>query len=214
MNEKVKAVPKSILKVAAKMTGTVALFFVVGGILNWAYSLRILFDLGDGSFLLKVLLALIFLAGFPFAYFWMGKSHAINIGLNQIYSSNQGFFEGIVTKITSGVINKTSGGSGITGGIINSAVGVAKTTQKLPTPIKWVLNFFLTQIPLMEAITKAKTEVEFTSDNANVAGSKVFEHVNEYVKDELLDTGLMWFWILLAINIAAIVLSYYFLIAG
>lgn len=214
MKEKVKAVPKSVLKVAAKMTGTITLFFVLGGILNWAYSLRILFDLGDGSFLLKLLLALVFLAGFPFVYFWMGKSHAINIGLNQIYRSNEGFFEGIVTKITSGVISKTGGGSGITGGILNSAVGVAKTTEKLPTPIKWVLNFFLNQVPLMEAITKAKTEVAFTSENAEVAGSKVFEHVNEYVKDELLDTGMQWFWMLLAVNIAAIVLSYYFLIAG
>jgi len=214
MKEQVKAVPKAILGVAAKMTGTIAMFFFFGGILNWVYSLRVLFDLGDGSFLLKLLLALIFLAGFPFIYFWMGKTHAINIGLNQIYSTNEGFFERIITKITTIVINKTDGVSGITGSVLSGAVGFAKTSEKLPGPIKWVLNFFLSQVPLMDAINKAKSEVAFTSANADLAGSKVFEHISEYVKDELLDTGMQWFWMLLAINIAAIFLSYYFLIAG
>ncbi len=214
MKESLKTAPKAILKIAAKMTGTITLFFVFGGILNWIYSLRILFDLGDGSFLLKLLLALVFLAGFPFVYFWMGKSHAINIGMNQIYKSNEGFFEGVITKITKGVINKTDGGSGITGSMLGSVVGIVKTTEKLPKPIKWVLDFFLNQVPLMEAITKAKSEVEFSSTNAEIASSKVFEHVNEYVKDELLDTGMQWFWMLLGVNIAAIFLSYYFLIAG
>jgi len=214
MKEQVKAVPKAILGVAAKMTGTILLFFFFGGILNWIYSIRVLFDLGDGSFLLKLLLALIFLAGFPFVYFWMGKSHAINIGLNQIYSSNEGFFERIVTKITTGVIQKTGGGSGITGSVLSGAVGIAKTTERLPKTIKWVLDFFLSQVPLMDAINKAKSEVDFNSANAEAAGSKVFEHVSVYVKDELLDTGMQWFWMLLAVNIAAIFLSYYFIIAG
>ncbi len=217
MSTEKTSLPKSIAKVAGKIIFQIGMFFLIGVIVNWIYGFRILFDLGDGAAGIKLLLVAVFFVGFPFIYVWQAKGYAISVGLNQLYSNSQGFFKGIVNKVTSGVVNgmdKTGGSSGITSTLFNGAIGVAKTSEKLPAPIKWVLNFFLNQIPLRESLGEVGKEVDLTPANINAINDKVFDKVDDYMKNELLNTGLSWFWILLIINILAIAASHYFFIAG
>ncbi len=198
------------------MVGKIFLFLGVGLILNWIFGIVVLFDLSDGDYTLKIILALCFFALFPFIYVWQSRGYAISVGLNQLYESSSFLFEGIVHKVTTGIVTGMEEGDSTKAGISNTlfkgAVNLAKNSEKLPRTIRWVMDFFLNQIPLRESLNEIGEEMELKSENLDAINESVFEKVNDYVKEELLGIGITWFWILLGINILAMVATYYFVL--
>ncbi len=201
-------------KVAAQMIGKIAFYLFVGVVINWGFGLFFLFSSVSISYGLKMALLFGFFILIPFLYAWLARSYAIRLGLNEVYQSSEGLFKKAVNSITSSVVDKVekSNDNQVHNATVNGAVGLAKQMEKLPRPLRWVLNYFLNQIPIFDALKEAGDKMEFRSENKEAIGEEVFSKIDTYIEDELLNTGSSWFWTLVFLNLGGLYACYYFFI--
>ncbi len=214
---RIKKLPIQAAKIGGAIIFKILFYLFIGVIINWIFGFVVLWDVGDEQSGVKILLMLVFFLLFPAIYAWKARGYAITEGLSKIYNQSSGLLEGIVDSITRKVIEgqeKLSTKSGITSSVFSGAVGMVQKSERLPRPIRWVVDLFLNRIPLKESLDKIGEEMELTSANMDKIQPRVFQAVDDFIKEDLLDTGKMWFWTLLAINIIAITLTWYFIIKG
>lgn len=194
---------------------SVILPFFLGIGLNWIFALVFGFAWLSVADVWNSVPALILMAvfglAFPFAYFWLARGHALRKGLVKLYDSSHDVIEKVTGTVVSAAIMGNQAGL-VKGGKIKDKKGIInQLDEKLPRSVRSMLRFFLAYVPILGAIQEIGNEMELSNANLEVIKPKVQVKVDEYVKEELLDTSLSWFWMLLLVNIAAMVGTWFWI---
>ncbi len=207
-------------KIAFGYTKRVIAPFFFGITLNWVFALVFFIGaLSSISFvnsIFRLLLIAAFLVGFPFLYFWLARGYAVKKGLELVYKGSKSVVAKAVGVVVSATVTAPSD-------VQNSSVFSKKNTvkgaasfikqinDKLPRSIRRILRFVLEQVPLQAMILEVGDEIALTSENLEEIKPKVQEKVDEYVVNELIGADLTWFWGLAIINIAVMLVSWFYL---
>ena len=189
--------------------------FVFGIILNWIFSIFFLGQwFGDVSWwntIPTLLLMVLFLAGFPFAYFWLGRGHATKKGIEVLYKGSHPIVSKMVGLVVTKVVKNSSKASEST---VFKKKGVKKTGEilkqidaKVPRFVKWILSFILIQTPIQSFLVEVGKDIELKPENLPIIIPKVQEKVDTFVVEELIGVGLLGFWVLVGINVVVMVLA-------
>ncbi len=189
--------------------------FLLGIGLNWIFALvfglRWLSVADVWNSVPALILLAVFGLAFPFAYFWLARGHALQKGLAKIYDSSHGIIERVTGLVVQAAVMGNQVGV-FNGSKVKDRKGIIQQLdEKLPRSVRSMLSFFLTYVPIVGAIQEVGSEMELTSANLSAIQPKVQVKVDEYVKEELLDTSLTWFWTLLLVNILAMVGTWFWI---
>ncbi len=209
----IKSLSVKAAKIGTAIIFKILFYLAVGLLINWIFGFVVLWSVEDRS--LKLILMAVFFLGFPLVYAWKARGYAISEGLEEVYERSGDLLKGVVDRITGSVVEKhekMGANTGIATSVFSGAVSLAKNAERLPRPIRWIIDFFLHRLPLHESLEKISQEVEFKTENMDLIKSRVFASVDEFITEDLLNTGKLWFWILLAINFLTIALTWFFLI--
>jgi hypothetical protein len=207
-------------KIAFGYTKRVIAPFFFGITLNWVFALVFFIGaLSSISFengIFRLILIAVFLAGFPFLYFWLARGYAVKKGLELVYKGSEGVVAKAVGVVVSATVTEPSDvqNSSIFNkkNAVKGAVSFIKQiNDKLPRSIRRILRFVLEQVPIQAMILEVGDEMALTSENLEEIKPKVQEKVDSYVVNELIGADLTWFWGLAIINIAIMFLSWYYL---
>jgi hypothetical protein len=184
--------------------------FVAGILLNWIYAFVFLFKwFGVASWQSSVpaiLMVALFLVGFPFLYFWLGRGNALRQGAAGLYNSSHDTIEKLVRNITQTAVSrseKTGLGSVFAGDKVKDKKGfIQKLEDKLPRPIRFILSFILEEIPIAAALTEVSQTTELKKENLEIINPIVQRRVDEYVEERLIGDSKTYFWILVGLNAA------------
>jgi hypothetical protein len=207
-------------KIAWDYTKRVIAPFFFGISINWIFAL--IFLLGSlGSISLensapRLVLLAVFIAGFPFLYFWLARGYAVKKGLEFVYKGSEGIVAKVVSVVVSLTINDSSDvqNSNIFNkkNAVKGAISfIQQINDKLPAPLRRILCFVLEQVPIQALILEVGKEIALTPDNLEEIKPKVQEKVDAYVVEELIGADLTWFWGLAAINVILMVVSWLYL---
>ena len=209
----IKSLSVKAAKIGSAIIFKILFYLAVGLLINWIFGCIVLWSVEDRT--MKLVLMAVFFLGFPAVYAWKARGYAISEGLEEVYERSRDLLEGVVDRITGSVVEKheqLGANAGIASSVFSGAVSLAKNAERLPRPIRWIIDFFLHRLPLHESLEKISQEVEFKTENMDLIKDRVFASVDEFITDDLLNTGKLWFWILLIINFLAIALTWFFLI--
>ena len=198
--------------IALKIVFRILFFLLIGVCVNVAFGLLFLFSDTSASYALKTGLVVLFLAILPLYYLWKARGQAITTGIRQIYIGGEGLVRKVVDGLVTSVIGSDDEENKVTSKLVSGAFALVRKTENLPLPIRWVLNYFMDKVPFQESFSQVAEEIEVNSENAELISDRVFEKVDDYIKDEVLNTGVIRFWITLALNLIVIGLVYYFFV--
>ena len=206
-------------KEAFKFAMRIILPFVIGILLNWIFALVFFINwLGDASWdssISTILMTVLFLAGFPFAYFWLGRVNALRQGAAGLYKSGHDTIEKLVGNITKAAVvgSQTTGLGGVfAGDKVKDKKGFIKSLEdKLPGPIRFILSFILEEIPIAAALKEVSETTELKKENLPTIQPIVQRRVDEFVEARLVGDSITFFWILVGVNVAVMVAAGYFL---
>ncbi|MEM7102153.1 MAG: hypothetical protein AAF502_03405 [Bacteroidota bacterium] len=217
MSKTIKKKPAGNLWIILGIIFRILFFLAVGIILNVLFGLFLLFSETSATYTLKIVLLVMFLGVLPLYYIWKARGQAVTIGIRQVYIGGEGLIKRLVKSATTSVINRIDDdedeeATSITDKLVNGAAGLAKRTEKLPLILRWVVGLFFDRIPLTETLSEVTTDLELKTENIDEISNKVFDKVDDYVKDELLNAGLGRFWTFLGLNLLGMAAVYYYLI--
>ena len=84
--------------------------------------------------------------------------------------------------------------------------------MNLPFPLNWGLNYLMNRVPLKETLEEVAKETPLKYENADLVGEKVFEKVDEYIEQDVIQGGMGRFWIIFGFNLLLIGAVYYYYI--
>ncbi|MFK7949838.1 MAG: hypothetical protein AB8G11_19770 [Saprospiraceae bacterium] len=206
-------------KEAFKFAMRIILPFAIGIFLNWVFALVFFINwLGDATWsssIGTILLTALFIVGFPFLYFWLGRGNALRQGAAGLYQSGHDTIEKLVGNITKAAVvgSQTTGlGSVFAGDKVKDKKGFIKGLEdKLPRPIRFILSFILEEIPIAAALTEVGQTTELKKENLPTIQPIVQRRVDEYVETRLVGDSVTFFWILVGVNVAVMAAAWYFL---
>lgn len=206
-------------KAGIKFVMRIVLPFIVGIFLNWVFALVFFINwLGDATWkssIFTILLTALFLAGFPFAYFWLGRVNALRQGAAGLYKSGHDTIEKLVGNITKAAVvsSQTTGlGAVFAGDKVKDKKGFIKSLEdKLPGPIRFILSFVLEEIPIAAALKEVGETTELKKENLPVIQPIVQRRVDEFVEARLVGDSVTFFWVLVGVNVAVMGAAWYFL---
>lgn len=205
-------------KEAFKFVMRIVLPFVLGILLNWIFAFVFLFKwIGAASWqnsIPAIIMIAVFLAGFPFVYFWLGRGNALRQGVVGVYKSTHVLIEKVVGNITKAAVyssEKTGLGSAFQGDKVKDKKGFIKSIdEKLPAPIRWILSFFIEQVPIAAALREVSATTELKRENLAQIQPIVQKRVDEFVEDRLIGDSVTFFWVLAAANFLTMATVWYF----
>jgi|GEM_PF-2119956 len=205
-------------KEAFKFVMRIILPFVAGILLNWIFALVFFANwLGNaswGSSISTILMTALFLVGFPFLYFWLGRGNALRQGAAGLYNSSHDTIEKLVSSITKAAVKsseKTGLGTVFSGDKVKDKKGFIQNLEdKLPRSIRFILSFILEEIPIAAALTEVSKTTELKKENLDIINPIVQRRVDEYVEDRLIGDSKTFFWILVGLNFAVMLAGWYF----
>ena len=206
-------------KEAFKFAMRIILPFAIGILLNWIFALVFFVNwIGNASWnssIATILMTALFLAGFPFLYFWLGRGNALRQGAAGLYNSSHDTIEKLVSSITKATVSsseKTGLGSVFSGDKVKDKKGFIQNLEdKLPRPIRFILSFILEEIPIAAALTEVSKTTELKKENLEIINPIVQRRVDEYVEARLIGDSVTYFWVLVGLNFLAMVAVWYFL---
>lgn len=199
-------------KVGAVFLIRMILPFVFGIILNWVFAIMFLWqwlrDVSWANSIPSILIFAIFLVGFPFTYFWLARGHAVKKGIEVLYRGGSHLIlSKVIAQIVKTIVNK--GGKVENSkffknkGVNKSKEFIKKTGERVPRFVRWIVEFVLRQVPLQNLLLDVGEEIELKPENLPVIIPKVQERVDAYVIEELIGAGMLWFWLLVGVNVLA-----------
>ena len=202
-----------------KFVMRIILPFIAGIFFNWVFAFVFFINwLGDATWkssIFTILLTALFLAGFPLAYFWLGRINALRQGAAGLYKSGHGIVEKLVNNITKAAVissEKTGVGTVFAGDKIKNKKGFIKgLEEKTPRSIYFILSFLLEEIPLAAALKEVGETTELKKENLPIIQPIVQRRIDEYVEARLIGDSVTFFWILVGINVAVMGTAWYFL---
>jgi hypothetical protein len=206
-------------KEAFKFAMRIILPFLAGVLVNWIFALVFFVNwIGNATFvssLWTTLMTALFLAGFPFLYFWLGRGNALRQGAVGLYNSSHDTIEKLVRSITKATVissEKTGLGSVFSGDKVKDKKGfIQQLEDKLPAPIRFILLFILEEIPIAAALTEISKTTELKQENLDIINPIVQRRVDEYVEERLIGDSLTYFWALVGVNGATMASFWFFL---
>lgn len=206
-------------KEAFKFAMRIILPFVFGVLFNWIFAFVFFINwIGDATWKSSIptfLMTALFLVGFPFLYFWLGRINALRQGAAGIYRSGHGTIEKLIRSITKATVSsseKTGLGSVFAGDKLKDKKGfIQNLNEKLPRPILFILSFILEEIPIAAALKEVSETTELKKENLDIINPIVQRRIDEYVEARLVGDSVTFFWILAGLNIAVMIAGWYFL---
>jgi hypothetical protein len=206
-------------KAGIKFVMRIVLPFIAGIFFNWVFALVFFINwLGDATWkssIFTILLTALFLVGFPFAYLWLGRINALRQGAAGLYQSGHNTIEKLVGNITKAAVisSQTTGlGAVFAGDKVKNKKGFIKNLEeKLPRPIYFILSFVLEEIPIAAALKEVSETTELKKENLPIIQPIVQRRVDEFVEDRLVGDSVIFFWILVGINVTVMGTAWYFL---
>jgi hypothetical protein len=205
-------------KEAFKFVMRIVLPFISGILLNWIFAFVFLFKwMGTASWqnsIPAIIMIAVFLAGFPFVYFWLGRGNALRQGVVGVYNSAHILVEKVVGNITQAAVfgsEKTGLGATFAGDKLKDKKGFIKSIdEKLPAPIRIILSFLLEQVPIAATLREVSATTELKKENLAQIQPIVQKRVDEFVEDRLIGDSVTFFWILAGVNILIMAAVWYF----
>lgn len=194
--------------------------FIFGIILNAIYAFVLLGGWLSGASLSEspyaILLFGLFLLVFPFLYFWLARKHAINKGIEFLYNSSSPITSKAVNMVVSSMVmgNKAANtNSNLVGTTLKNAKHyVQKIDSKLPRGVRLALTAILSRVPIHNVLKEVSQTMDLTEDNLPQIQTQVQSKVDSYIRDEFIGSSMMWFWVLLIVNLLAMAAAWWLLV--
>ncbi len=161
--------------------------------------------IGIVIFIPFLLVISVFLLFFPFLYFLVIKKIMIQKGLNILLNQNKVILiQYILNKLFEQFKFKSLNKDTISQAI-NKANNQLVKLNNLPFAIGWVVNYFIAKVPFSESLMQYVQQVEIKNDSIEVAGNELAAFVNEKINLELFDEKKTYYYLLLLVNILAMI---------
>lgn len=145
-------------------------------------------------------IGLLFLVGFPIAYFFVAQQYAIQKVIETVYIKHKDEFYEYLTdnliKFTNN--NKSLAGSLQAGNVLHSFF---KKLDNLPFIFRIVVKYLSKKIPLIEIAEQVSQQANFTQGNTQAAAKQLSDKAQSHISDELLNANKLWLILLLIFNI-------------
>ena len=186
--------------------------FLFAVLFNILFSLVFLGAWLDGASLADSPIALVcflmFLAGFPILYFWLGKKHAIDKGIGLIYNNAKPALHGVLNTIVSSLVLGNEFSKELDD---SNAEDINKTKdyfrnidQKIPIELRGIFK----KVPIHEAVKEVSEEMEFSKENLSQIQMRVNQKVDKQINRNLTFASQIWMWLLMALNVVIIVAAW------
>jgi len=155
-----------------------------------------------------------FLVLFPAAYAWLMKSYTFDRGIEFLYKNANPVTGKVIDKVVSSIVlgkQTIDDSPAVVGNALTGAADfVKKLDDPLPKSFKRVLTMLLDRAPIISTLRNIQTTTEFTPQNLPSIQTEVKASVNNYVENELLGNSNIWVWLLVIINVLAMVGAWYY----
>ena len=186
--------------------------FLFAVLFNILFSLVFLGAWLDGASLAESPIALVcflmFLAGFPILYFWLGKKHAIDKGIGLIYNNAKPALHGVLNTVVSSLVLGNEFSKELdeenTEDINKTKDYFRNIDQKIPTELRGIFK----KVPIHEAVKEVSEEMDFTKENLSQIQMRVNQKVDKQINRNLTFASQIWMWLLMASNILIIVAAW------
>lgn len=207
-------------KIAFVFVLRIVLPLLIGTVLNWVFTFVFVMNwLGEATWkssIFTIILTVLFVVGFPFAYYWLARINALRLGAVSLYHSNHNTAEKVMQNITkAAVISAEKSGAGVVfaGDKVKNKKGFIKSVEdKLPRPIYLILSFIIEAFPLAATLKEIGETTELKEENLPIIQPIVQRRMDEFVEERLVGDALIIFWAFVGFNIATMVAAWYFLV--
>ena len=205
-------------KIAFIFVMRIVLPLFAGILLNWVFALVFFVNwLGDATWkssVSTIILMTLFIAGFPFVYFWLARINALRQGAVSLYQSNHNTVAKVIRNITVAAVKsseKTGAGAVFAGDKVKNKKGFIKSVEEqLPRPVYFILSFIIEAFPLAATLKEIGETTELKEENLPVIEPIVQCRMDEFVEDRLVGDALIIFWAFVGVNIATMFAAWYF----
>lgn len=205
-------------KIAFIFVMRIVLPLLAGIFLNWVFALVFFVNwLGDATWkssVSTIILMTLFIAGFPFVYFWLARINALRQGAVSLYQSNHNTVAKVIRNITVAAVKsseKTGAGAVFAGDKVKNKKGFIKSVEEqLPRPVYFILSFIIEAFPLAATLKEIGETTELKEENLPVIEPIVQRRMDEFVEDRLVGDALIIFWAFVGVNIATMFAAWYF----
>ena len=205
-------------KIAFIFVMRIVLPLFTGILLNWVFALVFFVNwLGDATWkssVSTIILMTLFIAGFPFVYFWLARINALRQGAVSLYQSNHNTVAKVIRNITVAAVKsseKTGAGAVFAGDKVKNKKGFIKSVEEqLPRPVYFILSFIIEAFPLAATLKEIGETTELKEENLPVIEPIVQRRMDEFVEDRLVGDALIIFWAFVGVNIATMFAAWYF----
>ena len=196
----------------------IVLPLLAGILLNWVFALVFFVNwLGDATWkssVSTIILMTLFIAGFPFVYFWLARINALRQGAVSLYQSNHNTVAKVIRNITVAAVKsseKTGAGAVFAGDKVKNKKGFIKSVEEqLPGPVYFILSFIIDAFPLAATLKEIGETTELKEENLPIIEPIVQRRMDEFVEDRLVGDALIIFWAFVGVNIATMFAAWYF----
>ncbi|MEO1434210.1 MAG: hypothetical protein AAFV80_01650 [Bacteroidota bacterium] len=202
----------SIAGAAFRVVGKLLLFLGFGVLANAAFGVYFLIMGSSATYAARLLFLIFFFGIMPLYFLWRVRIFAIRATILEIYRKGEGVLEQLVKRVCAAVLLKAEKNEKLKNKDLAEAGKEAKEALNLPFPLNWGMNYLLRRVPLKESFDEVAEEVPLKHENADLIGAKVFEKVDEYIEQDVIQGGLGRFWILFGINLLLMGAAYYYYI--
>ena len=205
-------------KIAFIFVMRIVLPLLAGILLNWVFALVFFVNwLGDATWkssVSTIILMTLFIAGFPFVYFWLARINALRQGAVSLYQSNHNTVAKVIRNITVAAVKsseKTGAGAVFAGDKVKNKKGFIKSVEEqLPRPVYFILSFIIEAFPLAATLKEIGETTELKEENLPIIEPIVQRRMDEFVGDRLVGDALIIFWAFVGVNIATMFAAWYF----
>ena len=207
-------------KIAFVFVLRIALPLLIGTVLNWVFTFVFVLNwLGEATWkssIFTIILTVLFVTGFPFAYYWLARINALRLGAVSLYHSNHNTAEKVMQNITKAAVisaEKSGAGAVFAGDKVKNKKGFIKSVEsKLPRPIYLILSFIIEAFPLAATLKEIGETTELKEENLPIIQPIVQRRMDEFVEERLVGDALIIFWTFVGVNIATMIAAWYFLV--
>ncbi|MEM6725043.1 MAG: hypothetical protein AAF598_13480 [Bacteroidota bacterium] len=197
---------------AFRVVGKLLLFLGFGVLANAAFGVYFMIMGASATYAARFVFLLFFFGILPLYFLWRVRIFAIRATILEIYRKGEGLLEKLVKRVCASVLLKAEKQEKLKAKDLAEAGKEAKEALNLPFPLNWGLNYLLRRVPLKESLEEVAQEVPLNYENAELIGEKVFEKVDEYIEEDVIQGGMTRFWILFGINLLLMGAVYYYYI--
>ncbi len=187
------------------ITSRILFFTITGALCNWIFFITKIIGVtkyafhpwtwgGTGLFLLYLVL---FLVGFPIAYFFISKGYAILKAIEYVYTENKpAFYEFLTERF---INSYEVGGTGKT--MMEKSDKLNTWIAKQPWALAWMYRFLLEIVPLVPAFVETANEIPINKANTEQISAKLAQKLDKNIQEQVIDAHKIWVWGLIAINV-------------